>query len=765
MRRIIQNTFLIVIVVLALENGWLLGAGNEIHGRVVDIDNHPVKGVAITAPETGAKTFSDDAGEFAIAVPESAKQIRVVFESRGFYTQTLVLNASALSAPVEVVLTPLKVVKENITVMAPRLDISLATNPAATSVVGPDTLDTMPRAIAADEALQGVPGVKVDNQANGERVHLSIRGQGILTERGIRGIQVVLDGIPLNDPTGFVPDLFDVDWAGVQEIQVVRGPVAFLYGGGSAGGVISIETDEAASTPLRGSLWDAGGSNSFYKTRGEVSGTAAGVAYLISASRTAGDGYREHTAFWANNLYGKASWKAPHRLQLNAVVMATGFFNQNAEGLNLTWLSENWRMANPDALKYNELQETTRETGGLTGQWEATPNQRVSFDFYFRHTHYEEPVPSSVDHRALNSPGGSLQYEGQGGKGWLKQHFTTGVDLDGQYISDFRHPNLGNAVEGSELLADQAIRQERFGAYAMERVGLGPKWTVLAGARFDRIGNQLADHLALNGLDLSGSRVFTHATGRVGITWSPKEVGGLYASWGQGFLPPATEELYANPDALGGFNRRLVPATSSGAEVGARGALGHYFFYDAAFFHLSTKNDFERYRIVDRPLETFYGNAGQSSRYGLETSLRWLPTRRLTLSGAYTYSHFIYTSYQSLAYPGNLIGHFLPNSPDHQLYTEARLELPHDSSLLVNTLTFSRAFVDPTNAAWIDGYTLLGARISKGWRHRGTEGSFFVSGRNLTATKYIAFVEPDPDGNSYHPGPRREFFAGTEIRF
>jgi outer membrane receptor for Fe3+-dicitrate len=133
--------------------------------------------------------------------------------------------------------------------------------------------------------------------------------------------------------------------------------------------------------------------------------------------------------------------------------------------------------------------------------------------------------------------------------------------------------------------------------------------------------------------------------------------------------------------------------------------------------------------------------------------------------GAYTYSHFTYSSYQSLAYPGNLTGNFLPNSPNHQLYADAKFEFPHDSSLLLSTLTFSRAFVDPTNAAWTDGYTLLGARLSKGWRYQRTEGSFFVAGRNLTGKKYIAFSEPDPDGNSYHPGPRREVFVGTEIRF
>jgi len=98
-----------------------------------------------------------------------------------------------------------------VTVSAPRMDIPLKETPAATTVVSDLTLRSLPRTVGAEEALQSVPGVKVDNQADGERVHMSIRGQGLLTERGIRGITVLLDGIPLNDPSGFVPDLFDVD--------------------------------------------------------------------------------------------------------------------------------------------------------------------------------------------------------------------------------------------------------------------------------------------------------------------------------------------------------------------------------------------------------------------------------------------------------------------------------------------------------------------------------------------------------------------------
>ena len=116
-------------------------------------------------------------------------------------------------------------------------------------------------------------------------------------------------------------------------------------------------------------------------------------------------------------------------------MMGTGFFNQNAEGLNLNWGYPGanwWTMANPDALTYNEYQKTLRVTGGMNGQWEATENQHVSFTFYARHTAYKEPVPSSVEHRDLNAPGGSVQYELDLGTAGIKNRFSSGLDLDGQ---------------------------------------------------------------------------------------------------------------------------------------------------------------------------------------------------------------------------------------------------------------------------------------------------------------------------------------------
>ena len=101
---------------------------------------------------------------------------------------------------------------DEVVVAANRLPVLLKNNPGSVSLVTPEILSGMTKTAGAEEALRLTPGVRIDNQHDGERVHVSIRGQGILTERGLRGIGVLIDGIPVNDPSGFAPDLYDVDW-------------------------------------------------------------------------------------------------------------------------------------------------------------------------------------------------------------------------------------------------------------------------------------------------------------------------------------------------------------------------------------------------------------------------------------------------------------------------------------------------------------------------------------------------------------------------
>jgi iron complex outermembrane recepter protein len=617
----------------------------------------------------------------------------------------------------------------------------------------------MPRGIAVDEALRLVPGVRIDNQADGSRVHMSIRGQGILSERGIRGIKVLLDGLPVNDPTGFAPDFYDVDWNTVQRIEVLRGPAAALYGGGSSAGVVNILTQDGGTAPVGGEAYSSLGSYGFWKSLGQIGGTQDNVNYRASASRMMGQGWRKHTAFWGNNFYGKLHWNVSPSVKLTPIFEWTDFYNENAEGLNILQVQQDPRQANPDAIPHNEYQKTTRLINGFTGIARITDRQDVQFSGYVRTTRFREAVPSSIQNRSMTTPGVSAQYSLHHGLAGLKNIVSLGSDAQWQTISENRTLNLAGdtAATAQTLLSNEAIHQSGLGVYLLDQLEVNPQWSGMFSLRYDNIRNELTDQMG-GPVNLSGLRNFDKATARVGAAYMPMSALNLYANWGQGFLPPATEELANNPEHMGGFNASLVPATSQGEEIGARGTVLDQLYYDATVFQLNTDKDFDRYRVSTRPLETFYRNAGTSHRYGLETLLGWSPFKPLTIQLAYTYSHFQYT------HPDSINGHWLPNSPQHQSYLDVEYALLPNLSVGASMEAQSRWYIDSKNSASVGGFTLYHARASYGWKIGVLKGDVMLTVRNLLSKNYIAFTEPDPDGNSYQPGPTREVFGGVRFR-
>lgn len=659
-----------------------------------------------------------------------------------------------------------------VTVTAPRVEIPLKKNPAATTVVETPLFKALPRTVAIDEALKLVPGVKVDNQADGARVHLAVRGEGILTERGTRGVKTLVDGIPLNDPSGYVPDFYDIDWAAVRRLEVLRGPAAAFYGSGSSGGILNVLTRDGGPDPVSGSARIVRGAFGLKKGQAEIGGTTGRLNYSLTGSVLSGDGYRVWSAYKADNARGKFSFTLGPRVKVTAVLGWTDYWNQNPEGLNLAWFAADpktlRRQANPDSASKNEFQKTRRGTGGITAAIDLGGSFDLAATAYYRKTAYTESVPSTVVHRDFDTPGLTLQVNHAASWGSVANHLSAGTDYAWQSIDEMKYPNLGGAVEGPDPVADQTMTQTGVGVFVHDRLDLGPAWGLSAIVRYDRVTNALADRLRAGGTDLSGEVAYKRATGRVGLTWNPEPGFGLYASWGTGFLPPGTEELVNNPFALGGYNAALVAATSNGEEIGIRGAAGGTLAFDAALFHLDTQNDFGRYRIAERPLETFYGNVGSTRRYGLETSLSWFPVEPLTLRLAYTYSHFTYIRVATLT-GETYEGTWLPNCPRHLLYAEAEGRVTRSLTAWAAVEHTGAWYIDATNRVLPDGYgrtdpyTLVHVRVAWRFRAAGTPLEVALAGRNIFNVLYYGFTEPDPDGNSYQPAPTAEWSLQLRI--
>ena len=65
---------------------------------------------------------------------------------------------------------------KEVVISSNRIPIKLINNPGAVTFIDKEQLKSMPKGIGVEEALRLTPGVRIDNQHDGERVHLSIRG-------------------------------------------------------------------------------------------------------------------------------------------------------------------------------------------------------------------------------------------------------------------------------------------------------------------------------------------------------------------------------------------------------------------------------------------------------------------------------------------------------------------------------------------------------------------------------------------------------------
>jgi iron complex outermembrane receptor protein len=683
---------------------------------------------------------------------------------------------------------------DEVVVSANRIPILLKNNPGAMSVVTPEILSIMTKSTGAEEALRLIPGVRIDNQHDGERVHVSIRGQGILTERGLRGIGVLIDGIPVNDPSGFAPDLYDVDWGTVNKIEVLRGPSASLYGGGGAAGVLNITTKNGGPKSIGGELNQAIGSNGFTKSLIQLDGTRQDVDYRISYSRTDGDGYRNHQAFWGNKFYEKINFNPTKKLSITQIISHTDYFQQNPEGLNIGQF-DNLRQANPDANPFNEYQKTNRTTIGFRGKYKFSELQDVEVTSFLRSWNYKETSNKSAEYRNITNPGTSVQYNLHFNGAKIKNDISIGADLKWQNIDLYKLQSASNPqrkesidetnIETDSLLANQIISQRSLGAFALYKLGFG-KFNLIGSIRYDAMNNELTNKmLAID--TAKTARNFKNVSAHIGASYSIINAVNVFIDLSQGFMPPSTEELASNPVGYSGFNTHLVPATSDCSEIGFRGFYNEKLSYEITGFIMNTENDFFRFKQTGRGnQEVFYGNAGNSKRYGIETFISYHILKNLSLQVAYTYADYKYVSsvidpvYTDPAYVLTippLRGQWLPNSPKHQLYSEVIYSINNRFKFILATEYQSKwaIYTDPKAyngemdpeiyQNWQEGFNLFHARISYNLNIGKVKGECSIFVRNLNAAKYMAFTEPDPDGNAYHPGPGREFFGNIKIRF
>ncbi len=157
----------------------------------------------------------------------------------------------------------------------------LASATASVTVLDRTVIESSGARTVAD-VLRFVPGVDVTS--NGAR--------GGLATAQIRGgdpnfTLVLLDGVPLNDSTYQVGDVFDLQGlpaAAVERIEIVRGPLSSFYGSTGLAGAINIVTRQGEAGPIAAEIEAMAGDASLAAGSGSVSGSLRKGTWFLGAS-------------------------------------------------------------------------------------------------------------------------------------------------------------------------------------------------------------------------------------------------------------------------------------------------------------------------------------------------------------------------------------------------------------------------------------------------------------------------------------------------
>lgn len=618
--------------------------------------------------------------------------------------------------------------------------------------VRPESVRLSSTLSSTDQLLGLISGVMVfnrDNYSLGER--LNVRGSGWRSSFGVRGIQVLIDGLPLTSPDGqTILELVDPNL--VTQTQVIRGPSALFWGNGS-GGTIYFQTHSLQDgTSIRTSAGSYGLRQhdvTFRSIRENDS-----IQFALSDFRI--DGFRDHSK--AHIVRTNLAYNRSLNNRLKVGYQLYGIHApdiKNPGSLTLNEFNSTPNGANPQFISQKAGKSYNHLVHGLNLAYE---NESVRFEGVLHNTFrsLENPItPSIIDiQRIAGGSRNSLSI-----KSGL---FTYSVSLDFAYQQDERLNWVNTSGTKGNLTVDQTETVASGGLAGILQYHYR-NWSFMTGIRSDVIYFEANDKLGA-AFDASGNRWMNAITPQFGVNYN---ISGqtIYTGITTSFESPTTTELVNRPDLQRGFNEDLRPERSIGIELGARGfILPVSLSYDIAVFRQRVTDRLNSYQTAAGGDRTFFENSGRTVHNGLEAYLSSEISGFLELSLAYTFTNFRFADKQS-----NTDNNYLPGIPQHHFKSETVLNVGG----FINTIgvnVIGKQYANNLNTVEIKGYQIVHYTLAYPTKIKTDRSAIrlipFFSVRNVLDESYSASVSINAfGGRFFEPGMPRNYLGGISLQF
>jgi len=625
--------------------------------------------------------------------------------------------------------------------------------PYSISVLDFKKIQKINQQLSLQEYIESVPGLFSLNANNyAQDLRISIRGFGARSAFGIRGIKIIVDGIPETTPDG-QGQIDNIPIGLINKIEVLRGPSASFYGN-AAGGVISINTIDSLSgkSNIVRSLFGSYNLTSHQLTSFLNNGNTNAIIYL---NNTQTDGYREQSGLKQNIFNIKLRHNFSSKSVINAQFNYTNSPKaQDAGGLTLEEVGNNRKQARQRNIDYDTFEKIDQLKMGIN--WVKNFSQNLSLNSYAffstRDFYGKLPFESGgiVDlDRKYYGLGARLKFS----KSDQNPSHQFQIGMESSFQNDGRNRFLNiKGIQGNNVFSQEEIFKN-YAFYFLDQVKLN-KWVIRSSVRFD--------HLSIGTDNDIFNKRYNVFNPSFGLSKEIKRNQFLFINFSSSFETPTLSELSANPSGNEGFNLKLEPSRAFNYELGWKVSKPK-FIMEANIFYIKSSNEILPYELEDFPGRSFYKNSGATKRMGLElfTQLNW---KNIEVQSTFTSAKYLFEDDKITTQ--DFKSNNLPGIPKSQFF----INLIHTSKKnWITKLTFENTgkfYANNSNSVLIDSYQKTRFQTGKSVDVKWSEVDFFLGINNLLNQKYFDNIRLNAFGSRfYEPAPPRNVFTGFSLNF
>ena len=645
-------------------------------------------------------------------------------------------------------------------------------SPSPVSIVSGAQLTRATQGAFLEEALRAVPGIQIQNRYNlaqGERI--SIRGFGPRAQFGVRGVRILVDGIPATLPDGQAT-LDHIDLSALGRVEALRGPAASLYGN-AAGGVLHFQTLDPAIEPASVSIRTTSSGtdgpwplrSNLWTLQGSVTGTTGDLGYRVGVTRLSFDGYRRDPVADDGSAYGAATRTVFNGTvsaplldgSLRVVLNGVDMFAENAGSLNETVLAEGDRAAHAGNIAIGAIKDVRQ--GQVGASWNGpVAGTNAELAVWGQRRELYNPIPGTVVDLLRNA--GGLRTLAQRSTGVGSGTLSLGAGFEVETQHDDRTNRENNSGQPGATTLDQNETVRGLGLFVQGRMDLAAGVSLLGGLRYDRIRYSVDDRfIGFSDPDESGSRTMDAISPSAGVVVKAGPRVEVFGSVARSFETPTTTELANRPDGSGGFNPDLEPQLGLTLESGVRSGLGTAWLVEGTVFRTTLTDGLVPFEVNNR---TFYRNAAETRHFGWEISVDGRPAPGVSTRIAYTRVDAEFESFVSDGddYSGNKVPGLAPNRIDGLVTLQRGAGYVELRGIFQDDVP-----VDDAGMSTSPSYFLSDLRVGATNLEMGDAMvAPFVGIANVFDETYVASVVPNAFGGRYYePGPGRTFQVGVGV--